>query len=153
MLSLLTFFNQVILTQYYFRFFLGVCLLGGGSFRRHRSWKPTISGINMDVSENSGTPKSSILIGFSIINHLFWGTPIFGNTHILQTLFFREAPELCSYLQVIDDLQISLQVAPEDEFFFFILETMSKCQSFHGDVSENGGFSPKMDGENNGKPY
>ena len=26
-------------------------------------------------------PKSSILIGFSIINHPFWGTPIFGNTH------------------------------------------------------------------------
>ena len=36
----------------------------------------------MVVSENSGTPKSSILIGFSIINHPFWGTPIFGNTHI-----------------------------------------------------------------------
>ena len=34
-----------------------------------------------DVSENSGTPKSSILIGFSIINHPFWGTTIFGNTH------------------------------------------------------------------------
>ena len=28
----------------------------------------------MDVSENGGTPKSSILIGFSIINHPFWGT-------------------------------------------------------------------------------
>ena len=28
-------------------------------------------------------PKSSILIGFSIINHPFWGTPIFGNIHIL----------------------------------------------------------------------
>ena len=27
-------------------------------------------------------PKSSILIGFPIINHPFWGTPIFGNTHI-----------------------------------------------------------------------
>ena len=27
-------------------------------------------------------PKSSILIGFSIINHPFWGTPIFGNTHL-----------------------------------------------------------------------
>ena len=27
-------------------------------------------------------PKSSILIGFSIINHPFWGTPILGNTHI-----------------------------------------------------------------------
>ena len=36
----------------------------------------------MDVSENRGTPKSSILIRFSIINHPFWGTPIFGNTHI-----------------------------------------------------------------------
>ena len=34
----------------------------------------------MGVSKNSGTPKSSILIGFSIINHPFWGTPIFGNT-------------------------------------------------------------------------
>ena len=27
-------------------------------------------------------PKSSILIGFSIINHPFWGTLIFGNTHM-----------------------------------------------------------------------
>ena len=30
----------------------------------------------------NGTPKSSILIRFSIINHPFWGTIIFGNTHI-----------------------------------------------------------------------
>ena len=29
-------------------------------------------------------PKSSILIGFSIVNHPFWGTTIFGNTHILD---------------------------------------------------------------------
>ena len=36
----------------------------------------------MDVSENSGTPKLSILIGFSIIKHPFWGTPIFGNIHL-----------------------------------------------------------------------
>ena len=36
----------------------------------------------MGVSKNSGTPKSSILIGFSIINHPFWGTPIFGDTDI-----------------------------------------------------------------------
>ena len=27
-------------------------------------------------------PKSSVLIGFSIINHSFWGTPIFGNTYL-----------------------------------------------------------------------
>ena len=37
---------------------------------------------HMGASENSGTPKSSISIGFSIINHPFWGTPIFGNTHM-----------------------------------------------------------------------
>ena len=38
---------------------------------------------HMGVSKNRGTPKSSILIGFSIINHPFWGTPIFGNTYIV----------------------------------------------------------------------
>ena len=33
-----------------------------------------------------GTPKSWILIGFSIINHPFWGpTPIFGNTHMMTS--------------------------------------------------------------------
>ena len=31
----------------------------------------------MDVSENSGIPKSSILIVFSSINHPFWGYPYF----------------------------------------------------------------------------
>ena len=36
----------------------------------------------MDVFENRGTPKSSILIGFSIIHHSFWGTTISGNLHI-----------------------------------------------------------------------
>ena len=30
-------------------------------------------------------PKSSTLIGFSIINHPFWGTTIFGNPHIHYT--------------------------------------------------------------------
>ena len=38
----------------------------------------------MGVSENSGfSSKSSMLIGFSIINHPFWGTPIFGNTQYI----------------------------------------------------------------------
>ena len=36
---------------------------------------------HMGVSKNNGTPKS-MLIGFSIINHPFWGTPIFGTTHM-----------------------------------------------------------------------
>jgi len=42
-------------------------------------------GTDIGVSENSGTPKSSILIGFSIINHPFWGTTIFGNIHMGST--------------------------------------------------------------------
>ena len=42
-----------------------------------------LTNIYMGVSKARGKPpKSSILIGFSIINHPFWGTPIFGNTHI-----------------------------------------------------------------------
>ena len=44
-------------------------------------------GLHVDVSKNGCTPKSSILIGFSIINHPFWVTPIFGNTHVLFWLF------------------------------------------------------------------
>jgi len=40
----------------------------------------------LDVSENNGIPKSSILIQFSIINHPFGGTPIFGNTHLSTTI-------------------------------------------------------------------
>ena len=44
----------------------------------------------MGVSKTNGIPKSSILIGFSVINHPFWGTPIFGNTHIPF-----EGPQMC----------------------------------------------------------
>ncbi len=53
----------------------------------------------MGVSKNNSTPKSSVLIGFSIINHPFWGTTIFGNTqidevsiamdHLLASLWFH----------------------------------------------------------------
>ncbi len=39
---------------------------------------------DMGVSKNRGTPKSSILIGFAIINHRFWGTPIFDVGFFLQ---------------------------------------------------------------------
>ena len=44
-----------------------------------QSGKVSTQKINVGVSENYGTPKSSILIGFSNINHPFWGTFIFGN--------------------------------------------------------------------------
>ena len=64
-----------------------------GAKTRRKEWEcqlPTSTGFlagflpstDMGVSKNNGTPKSSILIGFSIINHPFWDTPIFGNTHM-----------------------------------------------------------------------
>ena len=43
---------------------------------------------NMGISWNRGTPKSSILTGFSIINQIFWGYPIYGTPqmiHIFKT--------------------------------------------------------------------
>ena len=48
----------------------------------------------MDVSQNSGTPKSSILTGFSIINHPFWGIPkidryIYIYTHTVTIPYVR----------------------------------------------------------------
>ena len=46
---------------------------------RVRDWNRAIY---MGVSLNGGTPKSSFSIGISIINHPFWGTPIFANTHM-----------------------------------------------------------------------
>ena len=40
--------------------------------------------MHMGVSINGGTSKSSILVGVSHINHLFWGTPVTVETPILQ---------------------------------------------------------------------
>ncbi len=49
----------------------------------------------MGVSKNNGTPKSSILIGFSIINHPFWDTPIFGNIHISSLFSLQPLTDFC----------------------------------------------------------
>ena len=59
----------------------------------------------MGVSKNRGTPKSSILIGFSIINHPFWDTLIFGNTYILPIKLFvlLIIPSLNPLLLLYDD--------------------------------------------------
>ena len=63
----------------------------------------------MDVSENSGTPKSSILVGVSIINHPFWGTPIFGNTHMCSALIVR-----CFVLPCLERFYCKLSFLLED---------------------------------------
>ncbi len=53
-----------------------------------RQWAPHVKSKKrrcyVGVSKNNRTSKSSILIGFSIINHPFWGTPIFGNTYFIH---------------------------------------------------------------------
>ena len=56
-------------------------------------WGRHSNNTDMDVSENRGTPKSSILIGFSIINHPFWGTSIFGNTDIGEEETYLNRPK------------------------------------------------------------
>ena len=56
--------------------------------RDHPEKTPKVDLEHLGVSINGGTPKSSILIGFSIINHPFWGTSIFGNTHFNHFFFF-----------------------------------------------------------------
>ena len=52
--------------------------------RKEASFSKQLFFQHVGVSKNNGTPKSSILIGFSIINHPFWGTSIFGNTHVFS---------------------------------------------------------------------
>ena len=66
--------------------------LRGASLSQPKKW----SYLYIAVSENRGTPKSSILIRFSIINHPIWDTTIFGNTHIgtvcIVIVFFGGKP-------------------------------------------------------------
>ena len=84
----------------------------------------------MGVSKNSSTPKSSILIGFSIINHPFWGTTIFGNTHMLHVIFFG-----CDFI---------LQEAGIDARF-------SEIGASIQETIEPGAFNRAVVGDDNGK--
>ena len=47
---------------------------------------------HMGVSKNSGTPKSSILIGFSIINHPFWGPYFWKHPYIYVCMIYHIWP-------------------------------------------------------------
>ena len=59
-------------------------------YRRQDHFFTIFPQTGMGVSKNRGTPKSSILIGFYLINHPFWGTPILGNTYILLQILFLQ---------------------------------------------------------------
>ena len=70
----------------------------GAMMQWHKLIEHVPLGLHMGVSKNRGTPKSSILIGFFSVNHPFWGTPIFGNTHIWviknEHLIFKRGSQL-----------------------------------------------------------
>ena len=51
----------------------------------------------MGASENGGTPKLSISIGISIVNNPFWGTPSFGNTHMIFGTFSGRIGEMIQF--------------------------------------------------------
>ena len=46
----------------------------------------------MEVSWNRGTSKSSILVGFSLINQPFGGTTISGNPHMCKNAVLEKMP-------------------------------------------------------------
>ena len=54
-------------------------------------------------SETRGNPKSSILMGFSIINHLFWDMPIYGNPRkMIHHIFWGHHGWIKSFLPQYD---------------------------------------------------
>ena len=58
--------------------------------------------IYMDVSENNGTSKSSILIGFSIVNHPFWGfSPYFWKQPYISVLYTKQPLQILQRSRVL----------------------------------------------------
>ena len=80
----------------------------------------------MGVSKNRGTPRSSILIGFSIINHPFWGTPIFGNTHIYIYTYIW----LNSVINV--GFKFTIHGSYGKDKHWFLITILSFGKDFHG---------------------
>ena len=65
-------FTEVPVCSYMYGIYIYICDMIGFSQLQ----------IHLGGSKNGGTLKSSILIGFSLINHPLRGTPIYGNPHI-----------------------------------------------------------------------
>ncbi len=66
-----------------------------GGFQKPERQRPPAEGFTgnrqnyMGVSKNNGTPKSSVLIGFSIIFTIHFGVPLFLETSIYLTPFSK----------------------------------------------------------------
>ena len=83
----------------------------------------------MDVSKNNGTPKSSILIGFSLINHPFWG-----NYH-----YFWKHP----YRWFVTSPKIAREFK-DSKLFFSLKWWLSNCDSSGWPLVGNEGMKPYM---------
>ena len=77
----------------------------GRCFHRRRRGEAKISSAKQSSGNhkgNGGTPKSSLLVGCSIVNHAFWGTPILGTPHNSTTVLrCWGQPLSCSALQMM----------------------------------------------------
>ena len=90
--------------------------------------------LDMGVSKNNGTPKSSILIGVSTINHPFGDTPIFGNIHILtgtpRITQFQWSLALRMHFKLITPLGTIRQIKSESPRSCGSRVLLRCCQSF-----------------------
>ena len=74
----------------------------------------------MGVSKNRGTPKSSILIGFSIIYHPFW-VPLFLETPIFKMYWFPTIR-----VKSIKSANRQSPARPQQRLFFFKKNTSNQ---------------------------
>ena len=74
-------------------------------------------------------PKSSVLIGFSIINHPFWGTTIFGNTHS-QWSRNNQMLEWCFFYIALAPISMEKKGVPVLQGIFNILKQAVKQLHF-----------------------
>ena len=88
----------------------------------------------MGVSKNRDTPKSLFLIGFSIINHPFWGTTIFGNTHIISC--DPKGFEYCDPRSLIEDDQIDA-VFPGEPLADKVAHVTERVDAMDGNQATN----------------
>ena len=102
----------------------------------------------MVVFKSRGTPKSSILIGFSIINHPFWGPTIFWK-HPYRYLYcesdcFLRGEVGLACCQV--NLNNKKNILPSDSRRYYLVGGWAN--PFEKYARQNGFIFPKVRGEN-----
>ena len=92
----------------------------------------------MDASENSGTPKSSILIGFLTINHPFWGTTLFLETLICLHWFVHVVVFFCVFIDTcfLDGLRV-VQIDGAHRLGDAIVSEINRSETLHVQVNSS----------------